>query len=71
MRTACDDVLNLRLPAAMRASLDGAAAASGAKVSAVARRAIEAGLAAVRPAADPDQPPTPPAPLAPAMKAAA
>jgi hypothetical protein len=55
VRAACDDVINLRLPASMRAALDAEARASGVKLSAVARTALAAGLKASKP-----QPPTGP-----------
>lgn len=59
MRAACDDVINLRLPASMRAALDAEARASGVKLSAVARTVLAVGLKASkpRPPTDPDDPP--------------
>ncbi len=59
MKAACDNVINLRLPAAMRAALDAEARASGVKLSAAARAALAAGLKSSKPQppTDPDVPP--------------
>lgn len=57
MRTAHDETLHLRLPAALRADLDGAARAVGGKLSPVARRALEIGLRTIRATDDRDPPP--------------
>ena len=60
MRSVHDEVLNLRLPRDLRADLDGAALADGSRVSVVARRALAAGLRAIRSSvSNDDDPPHP------------
>ena len=64
MLPALNEVLNLRLPADMRAALDGQAQAADVNVSVIARNALAVGLMLIREQAPPhhgDQPPrTPP-----------
>ncbi len=56
MRPALDDFLTLRLAGEVRASLDKAAREAGLKRSTIARSALAAGLASLRPPQDPDGP---------------
>ncbi len=71
MRAACDNVINLRLPASMRAALDAEARASGVKLSAAARVALAAGLRSSEPQPPPDPDEPPPNGAAPATRQAA
>lgn len=64
MRTAHDEFLTLRLPAAMRRDLDAAAQAGGVRLSVATRTALAVGLAAIRSTDRPDPPP----PAAPAAR---
>lgn len=70
MRSAFDEVLNVRLPRDLRADLDGVARASGSGLSDVARRALQVGLRAIAGSND-DKPPPPSAPSGAVMPAAA
>lgn len=47
VRLAHDETLHLRLPASMRAALDGEARAAGVKLSVVTRNALAVGLKAI------------------------
>lgn len=70
MRGGLDGVLIFRLAGDVRADLDRAARDAGEKRSAVARRALAAGLAVIRAASSPDpdgRPPSAPS----SMRAAA
>ena len=71
MRAPHTEILNLRVPEAMRSALHAEARREGVKLSAATRTALAAGLEAIRARAsnDPDAPP--PAGPAAAMKAAA
>ena len=62
MRTDLDATFHLRLPAALRRDLDGAARASGGKLSPIARKALALGLRALTSQNDDDPPPAPPGP---------
>jgi hypothetical protein len=69
VRTAHDETLHFRVPAALRAELDGQARAAGVKLSVVTRNALAVGLASIRSTDQPDPPP--PAGRAVALRAAA
>lgn len=69
MRASCTEVLNLRLPADLRASLAAESRQSGVTLSAATRTALAVGLRALNTPTDPDTPR--PAGPAPAMSAAA
>lgn len=70
MGLANDHTLHLRLPRALRASLDAAAQDEARGVSSLARRALVVGLATIR-STDTDRDPPPSAPAAAAMPRAA
>jgi hypothetical protein len=61
VRIAHDETLHFRVPAALRAELDGQARAAGVKLSVVTRNALSVGLAAIRSTDRPDPPPSSPA----------
>ena len=65
MALANDHTLHLRLPRALRASLDAAAQDDPRSMSTLARRALIIGLASIRQSpSDPRDPPPPSAPAA-------
>lgn len=56
MRASCNEVLNLRLPADLRAGLAAESRQSGVTLSAATRTALAMGLRALRSSADPEPP---------------
>jgi hypothetical protein len=62
VRTAHDEFLTLRLPAAMRRDLDAAAHAGGVRLSVATRTALALGLASIRSAPTDPRDPSPSAP---------
>lgn len=56
MRASCNEVLNLRLPADLRAGLAAESRQSGVTLSAATRTALSLGLRALRAPSDPEPP---------------